>query len=116
MLFQRIVVKFPPIELDGAKEALHVVVALLGGAVKEAGAGELINLSAQCSCFEDSKYPIRSQLWDFDVATPMYCLLPSSYCSEMMRGACSTDEESRRYDVERQGFAWRDLWSPLLVI
>jgi hypothetical protein len=32
---------FPAVELDGAVEALHVVGAVDGGAVEEAGAGEL---------------------------------------------------------------------------
>ena len=43
MFGQRVVGGFPAVEFDGAGEALHVVCAVQGGAVVEAGAGELGN-------------------------------------------------------------------------
>lgn len=41
MLCKRNVTNFPAVELDGAEETLHVVVAVDDGFVEEASAGEL---------------------------------------------------------------------------
>ena len=45
MFFQWIVFGFPTVEFDVASEALHVVDAILGWAVEETGACELIHAS-----------------------------------------------------------------------